>query len=253
MNTLISFLSSLITFTFAAMVFDQYLSRRRPYQLVWTVALLVFGLGVFVEFVANLNGWTVTTYRWWFLFGATFAAVTLGLGSIYLLVPLRWARALTVVLALAAVWAAFRVLTIPIDAAAVIPLHGQARPPSVQSIPGDVTAMVVIFNIAGTLAVVGGALWSAWLFWRRRTQLHRVLSNVLIAIGAIVVASSGSLAGLGRPEYLFIGEFLGIAIIFLGFLRSQEHLSRTTMPLLRHLPHDEGAGDRKQVTGKTAG
>ena len=253
MNTLISFLSSLITFTFAAMVLDQYLSRRRPYQLVWTVALLVFGLGVFVEFLANLNGWTVTTYRWWFLFGATFAAVTLGLGSIYLLVPLRWAQAVTIVLAIAAIWAVYRVLSVPIEAAAVIPLHGQARPPSVQSIPGDVTAMVVVFNILGTLAVVGGALWSASLFWRRRTHLYRVVSNVLIAAGAIVVASSGSLAGLGRPEYLFLGEFLGIAIIFLGFLRSQEHLSRASMPLLRHFSHDEGTANRLQGTEKTAG
>jgi len=52
MNTLISFLSSLITFTFAAMVFDQYLNRRRPYQLVWTLApqvLIGLGLGLSVD------------------------------------------------------------------------------------------------------------------------------------------------------------------------------------------------------------
>ncbi|MGI8552881.1 MAG: hypothetical protein ACR2PL_19155, partial [Dehalococcoidia bacterium] len=113
MNTLISLLSSLITFTFAAMVLDQYVSRRHPYQLVWTGALLVFGLGVFVEFIANLGGWTATIYRWWYLFGATFAAVTLGLGSAYLLLPLRWARILTITLAIVAVWACYRVLTVP--------------------------------------------------------------------------------------------------------------------------------------------
>lgn len=234
MNTLISFLSSVITFIFAAMVFDQYLGRRRPYQLVWAVALLIFGLGVFVEFLANAAGWTVTAYRWWFLFGATFAAITLGLGSVYLLAPLRWAQMATAVLVLAGLWAAYRVLTVPIQAAAVIPSHGEARPPSVSAIPADVTVMVVIFNILGTVAVVGGAIWSAWGFWRRRTHPHRVFSNILIASGALVVASSGSLAGLGRPEYLFIGEFIGIAIIFAGFLRSQERLTLSTLPLVRH-------------------
>lgn len=235
MDAAISLFSCLITLTFAAMVFDQYLSRRRPYQLVWTVALLIFGLGVLVEFVANTAGWNVSIYRWWFLFGATFAAVTLGLGSVYLLAPLRWAQWATLVLVLAGIWAAYRVFTMPISAAAVIPPRGEARPPSVQSLPADLTALVVIFNVTGTIAVVGGALWSAWQFWRRHSNLYRVCSNVLIAAGALVVASSGSLAGLGRPGYLFIGEFLGIAIIFAGFLRSQEHLSRASLPLLRHL------------------
>ncbi len=235
MNITISLLSSVITFSFAAMVLDQFLERRRPYQAVWTAALLVFGLGVFVEFVANLGGWSVTTYRLWFLFGATFAAATLGLGSAYLLLPARVVRVITAIFVLAGVWAAYRVLTAPIDAVAVIPSHSQATPPSVRSIPGDVTLIVVLFNCLGTLAVVGGAVWSAWQLWRRQTAGYRVVSNLLIAAGALIVASSGSLAGLGNPAYLFAGELAGIAVIFAGFLRSQPTLAPRTLPLLRHL------------------
>jgi hypothetical protein len=234
MNVTISLLSSLITFTFVAMLLDQFLERRRAYQAVWMVALLVFGLGVFVEFIANLSGWSVATYRLWFLFGATFAAGTLGLGSVYLLLPPRIAHIITAVFLIAGLWAAYRVLTVPIDAAAVIPGHGQARPPSVQSIPGDVTLIVVLFNGFGTLAVVGGALWSAWQFWQRRTAGYRVISNLLIAAGALIVAASGSLAGLGNPAYLFAGELAGIAVIFAGFLRSQPALEPQSLPLLRH-------------------
>lgn len=234
-NAAISLLSSLITFTFAAMVLDQYLERRRPYQAVWALALLVFGLGVLIEFVANLGGWTVMTYRLWFLFGATFAAAVLGLGSVYLLLPLRLARPITAVFVAAGAWAVYRVLTSPIAAAAVIPTPGRARPPSVQGLPVDLTILVILFNSLGTLAVVGGALWSAWQYWRRRAALHRVVSNVLIAAGALIVAASGSLAGLGRPEYLFAGELAGISVIFLGFLRSQPDLSWQSLPLLRRL------------------
>ena len=234
MNTVISLLSSLITFAFAAMLVDQYLSRRHAYQLAWAIALFIFGVAVFVEFLANAGGWSVATYRVWFLFGATYAAAALGLGTIYLLAPRRWAQVATLILALAALWAAYRVLSAPIDAAAVVPPHGQARPPSVQGIPADVTVLVIVLNSLGTVAMVGGALWSAWQFWRRGTARYRVTSNVLIAIGALIVASSGSLAGLGRPEYLFLGEFFGIAVIFAGFLRSQERLSGDSLPVLRH-------------------
>lgn len=248
MNVAISLFSCLVAFTLTAMMLDQYVSRRRPYQLVWAVALTVFGLAVLVEFLANATVWTVTAYRWWFLFGATFAAATLGLGTLYLLLPAKWARAATAALAIAGAWAVYRVLTAPIDAASVVPPRGQARPPSVHGIPADVTILVVLFNSLGTLILVGGALWSAWLFWRRGTQLYRVASNLLIAVGAIVVASSGSLAGLGRPEFLFIGELFGIVIIFAGFLRSQEHLSGKTLPLIRHLRGRAQAGSRSTAS-----
>jgi hypothetical protein len=235
MDVTISLLSSLLTFTFAAMMLDQFLERRRAYQAVWAAALVIFGLGVLVEFIANLTGWSVAAYRWWFLFGATFAAATLGLGSVYLLLPARAARAITAGILLIGAWAVYRVLTVPIDAAAVIPAHGQATPPSVQAIPGDVTLVVVVFNSLGTLAVVGGALWSAWQFWRRKTAAYRVISNLLIAAGALIVASSGTLAGLGNPAFLFLGELMGIAVIFAGFLRSQPVLQGRSLPLLRHL------------------
>jgi len=49
---------------------------------------------------------------------------------------------------------------------------------------------------------------------------HRVLSNVLIALGALVVAASGTLATLGSTSYLFIGELVGGTVIFIGFLKS---------------------------------
>lgn len=235
MNTALSLLSTAVTFAFMAMVLDQYLERRRPYQAVWAASLCCFGLAVLVESIANAAGWSVIAYRFWFLFGAALAAATLGLGTAYLLLPPAWARGITAAFAVAAAWAAYRILSAPIDAASVIPPHGQARPPSAQGIPIDLTLLVIVLNSLGTLAVVGGALWSAGRYWGTRGKRYRAFSNLLIAAGALVVAASGSLAGLGRPEYLFLGELAGIVIIFAGFLRSQPRLRAGSLPLLRHL------------------
>jgi hypothetical protein len=218
MNALISGISSLIASAFAALVLRQFLRRRRPYQAVWALALAFFSLGVFVEFVANLGGWTPGIYRLWFFFGGTLAAATLGLGSIYLLLPRRFAHAAAVVLALTALWAGVREFTIPIAASAVVPLPGQARPPSLSAIPADVTALVVALNVFGTIAVVGGAGLSFYRCRRRGDPPRRMWANALIAAGALIVAGSGSFAGLGRTAYLFIGELAGIAAIFSGFL-----------------------------------
>jgi len=43
-------------------------------------------------------------------------------------------------------------------------------------------------NIYGTLALVGGAIYSAYIFWRKRVLFHRMIGNILIAAGALAPA-----------------------------------------------------------------
>ena len=83
---------------------------------------------------------------------------------------------------------------------------------------------------------MGGALYSAWVFWRRRLFPHRVVSNILIAVGALLPALSGTLARLGNPDYLYVAEFLGVVVISIGFLRSREVFG------LYRLPFSQGLG-----------
>lgn len=215
------------------MMLDQFLERRRPYQAVWTLALLVFGAAAACEFIANLTGWSSLLFRLWFLFGASLSAAVLGLGSAYLFLQKRWANLAAVGLALAGGWAAYRMLTLPLPPALALSTRPDV-PPSLSAVPPDLTAMVAVLNSLGTLAIVAGAIWSAWLY-RRSGGGYRVASNLLIALGALILASSGSLAGVGRPEYLFAGELAGISVIFAGFLRSQPEISPASLPLLRHL------------------
>ena len=118
----------------------------------------------------------------------------------------------------AGAWVGVRVLTVPIDALATLPRGGQAGAPAVVAMPGDVTALVVALNVFGTTALVGFAIWSAWQYARCRANGRRTLGNLLIAAGALIVGGAGSLARLGRPEYLFLGELTGVAVIFAGFL-----------------------------------
>ena len=72
----------------------------------------------------------------------------------------------------------------------------------------------------GTVTLVGGAAWSAWIFWRKRILLHRAIGNVLIAMGAILPAFGGTLSRLGIDGALYISEFLGAILMFIGFLRA---------------------------------
>ena len=80
---------------------------------------------------------------------------------------------------------------------------------------------------------MGGALYSAWVFWRRRILPHRVLSNALIAVGAILPALGGTLIRFGGSiSAFYLLELAGIIIIFIGFLRSREIFGFYQFPLV---------------------
>ena len=77
------------------------------------------------------------------------------------------------------------------------------------------------------------AIYSAWTFWRRRILPHRVVSNILIAVGAILPAFGGLRIRIGGGINLFyVFELLGIIIIFTGFLRSREVFGVYRVPLV---------------------
>jgi hypothetical protein len=82
---------------------------------------------------------------------------------------------------------------------------------------GFTVLLTILLNIYGTLWLVGGALWSAWLFWRKRVLLNRALGNVLIGVGAFLPASAGTLIKLGLADWLSLSQLLGAVLMFIGF------------------------------------
>lgn len=104
LNVLLPFLSSALSFVFAVMVFDQWLRRRQPYQLVWTVGLLWYGISAGTEFIGSAFGWNEPLYRTWYLIGAFGVAAYLGLGTVYLLNRTRFGYFVAVSFGLAALF-----------------------------------------------------------------------------------------------------------------------------------------------------
>ena len=224
--TVLPLLTSLVSIIFAILVLDQFFAHRRPYQFVWFIGLLMYGVSSGAEFVAGNNGITETIYKTWYLFGAILVAEWLGMGTLYLLLKRGAANVIMVALALISFVAAIGVFMVSID---VSGLDGLAT----GVMPGGIVAITAILNIFGTLALGGGALYSAWFFWRNKTMKHRVLSNILIAFGAILPAMGGTNMRLSGDKTLFyFMELAGIVIIFIGFLRSNEVFGVSRFPLV---------------------
>ena len=183
-------------------------------------------------------GLNETTYRLWYLFGAVLVAAYLGMGTLYLLARRRTAHIIMAILLIASVYATFMVFTATIDLGAI-----SASGLSGEAMSDEVRLLTPFFNIFGTIALVGGAAYSAWVFWRRRAMPHRVVSSILILVGATLPAMGGTLSRFGLSSATAHGLLilLGVIVIFIGFLRGREVFGFYRFPLIhgfRRVPDD---------------
>lgn len=220
-NTVLPFTSSVISFIFAFLILKRYLVRRGTHLLLWGIGMIFYGIGGFCEGYYGAFGWSALVFRLWYLFGAVLVAAWLGQGTVYLLAKRKWAHILMVVLALGSVYGLIRVFGAELDPALMTTsLHTGSEMSGRAILTPGVRTLTPFFNLYGTLTLVGGAAWSAWIFWRKQVLLHRTIGNVLIAVGAILPAFGGMFSRLGISGALYLSELLGAVLMFVGFLRA---------------------------------
>ena len=221
LNTLLPLTASVISFIFAFIVFKRYLNRRGPHLLLWGIGLIFYGIGGFCEFYYGAFGWSSLIFRLWYLCGAILVAAWLGQGTVYLLAKRRLANILMVLLALGSLYAAIRVFTAQLDPTLMTTsVHTGSELSGHALITPGIRTLTPIFNLYGTVTLVGGALYSAWIFWRKRVLLHRTIGNILIAVGALAPAFGGAFSRFGISGALYWGELLGVILLFIGFVRA---------------------------------
>ena len=323
---MLPFLSSALSFVFAALVADQWRRRRQAYQLVWAIGLLWYGISAGTEFVGSAFGWNEALYRAWYLFGAFGVASYLGLGTVYLLnrtrfgyfvalsfalaglfsyltavkyanegtpaspgvvmavvgisfasaalftvvtrMRRRWIGHVTAtILVVASVLVTWATLTVPLDPPGYA--VDEIGIPIGSAMPADLRILTPPFNIVGAFALVFGAVYSAYIFmpkaramrvttdvpvvggigravavvvnfvasipgawraFRAGTLNSRVPATLLIALGGFIPGWTSGLSRFGVTWSFFIGELLGVVLIFLGFLVSIETFSDVRLP-----------------------
>jgi len=215
------FISFVVSTTFAIFVLRRYAVRHGAHLLLWGIGMLMYAVGGLCEGLYGVYGWNPLGFRLWYLFGAILVAAWLGQGTVYLLMKRRIAAILLIILALGSVYAAARIFTATLDPGLMTTsLHtGSELSGDAITTPG-VRMLTPFFNTYGTLALVGGAAYSAWIFFRKRVLLHRTIGNVLIAVGALLPAFGGSFSRMGISGALYISELLGAILMFIGFLRA---------------------------------
>jgi hypothetical protein len=217
----ISILSTIVTFVFVIAVIERYRRRGGAHLLLWGIGLTFYGLGVLTEALMIFT-FNTAILKIWYLSGAMLTAAWLGQGTVHLLVRRRGvAPALTALLALLSLAAVGLILAAPVNPVA----YDFSQPVSAQyqqilTRTGWMVFLTIFLNVYGTLGLVGGALYSSFIFWRKRVLANRMLGNILIAAGALMPAMAGSLIRAGIADWLYLSEFLGAVLMFAGFIKA---------------------------------
>lgn len=219
----IPILSTLVSFAFAVAVLNRYRVRKGAHLLFWGIGLILYGLGTLSEVILGF-AFNALVLKIWYLSGAMLTAAWLGQGTIFLLVRRSSvATGLALFLVVLSLASLALILAAPVSGAAAAydisqPISGQYK--EILSRSGAIIALTIFLNLYGTVGLVGGALYSAYLFWRKRVLADRMVGNILIAAGALMPAMAGSFIKAGLVDWLYLSELIGVVLMYLGFLRA---------------------------------
>lgn len=210
-------ITAVVGFVFTGLLIRQYLERKKPHQLAWAAGFFFYALGaVFEGYSEYTQAWDPTIYRFYYVIAAILVGF-LGLGTIYLIFKKRiWGHLFLAYILIVLVAFLYMALTADLITTNLVPgitVGGKAM-------PSGVRVFSFLYTIPGTLALLGGALYSIIRFAAKRQYAYRAWANVLIAAGTIVIAGAGSMARAGRTVGLYPAEMLGAALLLWGFLKA---------------------------------
>jgi hypothetical protein len=209
--------TTILAIPFAAEIFRRYRQHpERLHLLWWAIGIATYGVGTFTEAATTIAGWNEPTFRAWYISGALLGGAPLAQGTVYLLLSKRTAHILTAVLVTYIIIASVAVVLSPIDYTQVEAHRLTGRVLGWQWVRG----FSPVVNMYAVVFLIGGAILSALRYSANPATRHRVVANVLIALGAILPGIGGTATRMGYTEILYVTELVGLLLTWLGYRMS---------------------------------
>ncbi len=213
-------LAAAVAFVFCAQLTRQFVARRRPHALAWSLALALFGIASAMVSVGVGLGWTPAVFGIYWIAGALLNVPLLAVGQLLLLDPRRSVLYWTIA-GVCAVWAVAFTLMAGFDTAALREASADGVIPLGKDVLGGTMAYRLVGPFNGTfLVVVVGSVWSA--------VRSRRWSVLLIALGISVAAAGSSAVGAGRDFLFSVLLASGVSIMYAGFRAASKPRRRTS-------------------------
>lgn len=224
-------LSTLISAAFAWVILARYRLKRQSYHLLWWgIGIGTYGLGTLIESLVTLFGWQSALFKAWYIAGALLGGAPLAVGTIYLLFGRRAGRVAVVLLLAAVGVTSIFVILSPVRMDLVDPTILSGKALAWQS----VRRVSPFINSLAALFLVGGAIYSAIRFFGHSDSRHVSIGNIFIAVGALLPGVGGMGSRMGHTELLYIAEFIGVILIWIGYKYCQRPLDPANLSADHH-------------------
>jgi hypothetical protein len=206
-------LTTLFSIFFLIQIGSRYLRKGGTHLLWWAIGIFTYGLGTFFEATITLYGNTILLNKLWYVAGALLGGYPLAQGSVYLHLRRRTADILTAITLPFIVLSSIFVFLSPVD----VSLMESFRPSGAILEWHWVRLLTPFINTYAAIFLIGSALYSAIRYSRIENGKNRAIGNALITAGALLPGIGGGMAKAGIVEALYIGEFIGIILIWFGY------------------------------------
>jgi hypothetical protein len=192
----------LLTVPLASLMTYKFIKKKGKSQLYWSIGLWLFGLGVLLEVLFSFNiynAFLIKTY----LVAVAFLVSFLALGSTALLKNKKIFNYYAIFFILSAIFVVYSLIVSSIS---------------------NILTNYVVFGILPLLVVISSSIMTfpaaatliaVALISYRKTSNKKMLS---IIAGVVIVSIAGSLYIAHFPAFLYYSEFIGILLLWLGFI-----------------------------------
>ena len=206
-------LTTLFSIYFLTDIGGRYLAKGGRHLMWWAIGVFTYGLGTFLEGFITLFGNTPFRNKAWYVAGAILGGYPLAQGSVYLHFSRRTANILTAISLPFIVISAILVFLSPLD----LTLLETFRPSGASLQWQWVRLLTPFINNYSAIFLIGSAFYSAIRWAKVENGKNRAIGNALISLGALLPGIGGGMAKAGMVEALYVGEFVGIILIYIGY------------------------------------
>ncbi|MGA7476748.1 MAG: hypothetical protein WBW47_05955 [Thermoplasmata archaeon] len=195
---------SVVAFVLAMLVLLRFRKERRACHLYWGVGLFLVFVTLVEEAVLDVGVWSQLLIQSYLILVAVLVGI-LSLGSAELSLSGRW-RALWFGY-IGVMSAALVILGLMVSVPSSIVVGGVVSglpPPSIEVLSSLIT-------VPGALLLIVSSLYGA--------LRQRRLNLLYIALGTAVISAAGALYLVSLPVTLYYAEFVGVVLLFLGFVK----------------------------------
>ena len=206
-------LTTLFSIYFLTDIGGRYLAKGGRHLMWWAIGVFTYGLGTLFEAWITLFGNAPLLNKSWYVAGAILGGYPLAQGSVYLHFKRRTANILTAISLPFIIISAVLVFLSPVDESLLQTFRPSGTPFEWQW----VRLLTPFINTYSAIFLIGSAFYSAIRYSKIENGKNRAVGNAFITVGALLPGIGGGMAKAGMVEALYIGEFIGIIFIFLGY------------------------------------